>query len=252
MGGILGRAGRWLAASRYLRERAFYDVVPDILLPRRPGELRALEIGCGGGKLLLDLSRAGWCSEGFEVDPIAAQIARDRSGRPVRVGDFRKEEIPSGSYDLVVLNHVLEHLENPIAALQRVRELLAPGGRVVIFYPNPEGLGARVYDIHWLAWDVPRHLVLPPGRELAKHVRRVGLVPTQVRSTARGAEGVFALSRAQKQGESVVVGEYQLRAIDRILTAAEGLLVRLGFFAGEEVIMAFTSVEDGKRVESIS
>jgi hypothetical protein len=73
-----------------------------------------------------------------------------------------------------------------------------------------------------------------------------------VRSTARGAEGVLALSRAQKEGKSVVVGEYQLRATDRMLAAVERALVRLGLFSGEEIIMAFTSGEDEEVVGTLS
>lgn len=235
--GALGRIGRWLASSRYLRERAFNDYVPDVLLPLRSGTMRALEIGCGSGELLRGLTQVGWDAEGIEVDPIAAQLAREVSGQPVREGDFRKLALQNGSYDLIVLNHVLEHLEDPIIALKRTRELLAPGGRVALFYPNPAALGARIYGAEWLAWDVPRHLVIPTWMGLAKQARRSGLILTQVRSTARTAEGVLAHSRAYRKGRSVVLGNYSPSVYDRSLALLERALVCFGFFVGEEIIM---------------
>ena len=246
--GVLGRIGRLLASSRYLRERAFNDCVPDVLLPLKPGKIRALEIGCGSGVLLRGLAQVGWDAEGIEVDPIAAQLAREVSGQPVREGDFRKIALQSGSYDLVVLNHVLEHLEDPIFALTRTRELLAPGGRVALFYPNPAALGAKIYGAEWLAWDVPRHLVIPTWRALAKQARRSSLVPIQVRSTARTAEGVLAHSRAYRKGQSVVLGDYSPTVYDRSLALLERALVWFGFFVGEEIIMELRASDDEESV----
>lgn len=248
--GGLARVGRWLAANRYVRERAFHNYVPDVMLPFKPGRLRALEIGCGSGKLLSCLSEVGWDVEGVEVDPIAAQIARRVSGQPVWDGDFRKASLPARSYYLIVLHHVFEHLDDPISVLRLARELLAPGGRLVIFYPNPFALGARTYGSDWLAWDVPRHLVLPPGKELARHARRAGLIAIQLRSTARGAGGVIALSRAHKEGKPVVVGVYDLTLADRALAFLEAVLVRLGFFVGEEIRIVFEASEDEEVIET--
>lgn len=245
--GLYGIVGRWLAASRYLREKAFHDYVPDALLPFNSENGRALEIGCGSGKLLLGLSRVGWRAEGVEVDPVAAQLAREVSGQRVWDGDFRRASLEAGSYDLIVLNHVLEHLEDPISALQRGRELLAPGGRVVLLYPNPSSLGARIYRADWLAWDVPRHLVLPAGKQLWRHAYRAGLLPVKLQSSASGAEGVLALSRARSEGKRVVVGHYRLTPAVRVLATLERVLVRLGFFVGEEITMELRGAEDEER-----
>lgn len=242
--GVEGIVGRMFAASRYLREKAFHDYVPDDMLPRSQANGRALEVGCGSGRLLLGLSRVGWRAEGVEVDPIAAQLAREISGQRVLDGDFRRVSLDSGSYDLIVLNHVLEHLDHPIAALRRVCDLLAPGGRVVLLYPNPSSLGARTYRADWLAWDVPRHLVLPAGKQLSKHVYRAGLIPLKTQSSASGAEGVLALSRARSEGKHVVMGQYSLTPAVRLLAALERLLVQVGFFLGEEITLVLARAED--------
>lgn len=246
--GVQGIVGRVLAASRYLREKAFHDYVPDEMLPRNSVNGRALEVGCGSGQLLLGLSRVGWRAEGVEVDPVAAQLAREISGQRVWEGDFRRVSLDAGSYDLIVLNHVLEHLDHPIEALGRVRDLLAPGGRVVLLYPNPSSLGARIYGADWLAWDVPRHLVLPPGKQLSRHVWRAGLIPLKTQSSASGAEGVLALSRARSEGKHVVMGRYSLTPAVRVLAALERLLVRVGFFLGEEVTLVLAGAENDESV----
>ena len=139
--GLLARIARLLAASPYVRERAFHNYVPDVLLPFKPGRLRALEIGCGSGKLLRCLSKVGWEVEGIEIDPIAAQLARLASGRPVWEGEFRNAPLRARSYDLIVLNHVFEHLDDPISVLQRARPR-GTGGSVL-----SQSIGAGRQDL---------------------------------------------------------------------------------------------------------
>jgi SAM-dependent methyltransferase len=234
--GLEGFCGKVLALSRNLRERAFYNQVEDILLPRAIG-LRALDVGCGNGRLMKKLESTGYEVEGVEFDPSAAEMARRLTGRCIWDGDFRKINLPLGSYDLIVLHHVIEHLEDPLEGLRRIKELLVPGGRVALFYPNPQSLGARVFRSSWYPWEVPRHLVLPCGRALAKKASCIGLVPIRIYTSARESTEFFAMSRAYLKNKPIRTGECQIARIDRLMGFLARALVKIGFFVGEEVVI---------------
>lgn len=235
--GAIGLLGRVLATVRPMRERALAGLF-DELLPWRRGPMRALDAGCGAGGLLVRLTALGWQAEGVEVDPVAADVARTTSGRPVRVGDFRAIDLPTGAYDLVVLSHVFEHLDDPITALRRLRSLLAPGGRLVLIYPNPESLGARIFGPAWFHWDPPRHLVIPPARALAHAAAGVGLKVVRLRTAGPRAHFGTRHSRAVRNGligpdlRVPPASAWDVRAgrVERVLTAA-------GVPVGEEVIL---------------
>jgi hypothetical protein len=64
---------------------------------------------------------------------------------------------------------VFEHLDEPhAAASRRLAGLLVPAGRTVLIYPNPVGLGARLFRSLWTEWDPPRHLVMSPLSAICK------------------------------------------------------------------------------------
>jgi SAM-dependent methyltransferase len=72
----------------------------------------------------------------------------------------RIEDAPfaPGSFGHIRLNHVLEHLPDPLRSLRRIRQLMAPGGSLFIEVPNADAVAAWLYGHCWLGWDVPRHL----------------------------------------------------------------------------------------------
>jgi SAM-dependent methyltransferase len=179
----------------------------------------------------------GWEVDGIEWDPIAADLARRRSGRPVWDGDFRKVELPLAQYDLVLLAHVFEHLDAPLMALQRIRELLKPGGRAVLYYPNPESLGAWLFRDSWYHWDAPRHLVLPPKQALVKAATWVGLVPIRFRTGSKGAVNYFAYSRAYRAGRPMDLSQPETNTWDYLVAALEHSLLWLGLPLGEEAVL---------------
>jgi SAM-dependent methyltransferase len=224
-----------LSAWRRLRERAFYDLVIDELIPAGGRAGRALEIGCGAGELMQRLQRVGWDVEGVEWDAAAAEVARMASGCPVWVGDFREAPLRAGGFQLIVLNHVFEHLADPLAALGRMRELLAPEGRAVLVFPNPQSLGAKVYRSAWFHWDAPRHLVLPSVPALVSAAPSAGLRVARVRTSAKFAAAHSAPSRAYRAGlgaDATVVGPR-----DQAFAFVERGLVALGLNLGEEAIV---------------
>jgi SAM-dependent methyltransferase len=172
--GALGSIAKVLAASARLREQAFYGTT-DELIPRTKRRVRALDVGCGAGTLMKQLQQTGWEVEGVEWNPVGAERARRNTGRPVITGDFREADLPLASYDLILLSHVFEHLEEPIGALRRIKELLAADGRAALFYSNPQSLGARILGKWWFCWEMPRHLVMPPVAVLADAARKRGV-----------------------------------------------------------------------------
>lgn len=235
--GAIGWLGRLLSKSRRLRERAFYGLAPDEMLPFKPGAARALEVGCGAGRLLKALDQVGWQVEGFEVDEKAAEIARRTSGRQVTVGDFQKADLPLAAYDLVVLNHVIEHLPDTRGCLRKIADILAPGGRAVLVYPNIRSLGARIFREDWLHWDPPRHLILPPVMAFRNAAAGAGMVTAGLKSSARYAAGFTACSRRYRKCEPLNPYTVSITLQDRLFSLCERALMAVGFKLGEELVI---------------
>lgn len=104
-------------------------------LRRRTGGRRLLEVGCAYGLLLDHLSKHGWDVSGVEVSPISSTYARDSLGLDVRTGTLEEAGFPEGSFDVILLLDVLEHLHRPFDTLSTISGLLAPGGMLVVQCP---------------------------------------------------------------------------------------------------------------------
>jgi SAM-dependent methyltransferase len=134
---------------------------------------RVLEIGCGGGWMLGALREQGRWVVGTERSLEAARPARE-NGSLVFVGDLTALS-PRASFDVIVLFHVLEHLEDPRAALAACAAHLAAGGRIVVGVPNRASWQARAFGSAWFHLDVPRHVVHFSPRSLDRAFAAVGL-----------------------------------------------------------------------------
>ncbi len=131
--------------------RARRDILSDYLIRygNMPKGARILEIGCGTGHNLPMLARFGEV-DAIEIDPAAREIASERLGKPV--GDAPLPDLPGvarGSYDLVAVLDVVEHIEDDVAALKGMASLLKPGGKILIAVPAHQWL--------WSAHDVVNH-----------------------------------------------------------------------------------------------
>lgn len=228
--GLIGAAGSILAEIPFLRERAFYGVVMDECLPNDESGGRALDIGCGTGWMLGRLKQVGWDVEGVEWDEHTAEAASARSGSPVRVGDFRDIDLAEGIYKLIVLNHVFEHLHDPVGAAEHLYKLLSEGGRAVLIFPNVESVDAAWFRENWFPWEAPRHLVFPSMKGMRKLVSRTKFSRIKVRSRA----GVFFWEESK---QLVNDGNRKLNAFERILYSMQTVAAHLGLNKGSEVIV---------------
>lgn len=131
--------------------RARRDILSDYLerYGNVPKGARILEIGCGTGHNLPMLGQFGDV-DAIEIDPAARSIASERLGKPV--GDAPLPDLPGvakGSYDLVAVLDVVEHIEDDVAALKGMASLLKPGGKILIAVPAHQWM--------WSAHDVVNH-----------------------------------------------------------------------------------------------
>jgi SAM-dependent methyltransferase len=230
-------AGSALALSPSLRRRARFGLV-DGLEPPVGRRGRCLEVGPGQGVDLFCLRALGWEAHGLEVDPVAAARARETSGCEVTVGTLDTAEYAPGSFDLVYMSHVLEHLPDPGRALRRCFELLAPTGRLVLVHPNPGALTVRIFGRSSCVFEPPRHLVLPAGAAAVALLRSLGFADARAATSARHAASYFAASRVQRAGgrwDWSRLGGPAL--VDRALAATEAVLVALGAPLGEEIVL---------------
>ena len=122
------------------------------------GSGRLLDIGCGAGDFLLACRRRGWTGVGVEQG--GAPVMQQQDALAIKVvAPERMHELEAGSFEVVTIWHVLEHLPEPRATLEAVRRLLSPSGRLVVEVPNFGSWQARIGGPDWFHIDVPRHLL---------------------------------------------------------------------------------------------
>ncbi len=154
--------------TRWFRRRRV-DVIRRLT---RPGAV--LDVGCGRGFTLRFLSDLGYRAVGVELSELAAQHARETLGLDIRTGDFLSQPFEAGEFEAVVFWHSLEHIRDPLRAIDRASEILRPGGLLVVAVPNFQSMQAGVAGAEWFHLDVPRHYVHFSSRGLEKALRQRG------------------------------------------------------------------------------
>lgn len=155
---------------------------------------RMLDLGCGPGFLLKAAQDAGWRTAGADVSGFAASYARETFGiRDVLTASLEEVEFPNESFDVVTLQHVIEHFRDPVRMVSRIKEWLVPGGLIWAETPDIDSGGARRAGTHWVHIKVPEHLFYFSERTLTRLLVGQGF---EVCSAHREVEGTGFLNVA--------------------------------------------------------
>ena len=115
-----------------------------------------LDYGCGTGEFVLHAAKNGYTAAGYEPDHNAGEMAHTKGARVF--SSWEDLEAHAGSFDVITLWHVLEHIPNPHEVLQKLQDKLRKGGLMVVAVPMANSYDAQHYKEAWAAWDLPRHL----------------------------------------------------------------------------------------------
>lgn len=167
-----------------------------------PEPRRFLEIGTGEGELLTLLARRGYRGDSVDVSEAAVQHAtrlleaRGVEGITVRRGDLFDE---TGSYPLIILFEVLEHLERDVDVLAHLASLLEPGGRLILSVPA-----------HMRLWgptdEIVGHVRRYERQELASRLTEAGLEPLRVWSVAVPVSNALLALRGHLNRRRIAAG----------------------------------------------
>lgn len=170
-----------------------------------PGPVgRVLDVGCGSGGFLKHLETAGWATFGVEPSESAVSAAHAARLENVRCGELPDAGLPDSSFDAVRFWHVLEHIEEPRAALEEARRLLRPGGSLTVGVPNRRSLLARVARDNWFFLDVPRHLWHFDKRTLRELVEGCGFSVERLRTSTSPTSLLGTLDYRRGGGERLL------------------------------------------------
>ena len=118
---------------------------------------KILDIGCGVGDFLHTMEQHGWEGTGVEPSEEAKAIAKNRIKAQL-LSSEEQENLIDGSFDVITMWHVLEHVDALRWQIQQLYRLCKPGGRIIIALPNYKSYDGQYYKAAWAAYDVPRHL----------------------------------------------------------------------------------------------
>jgi SAM-dependent methyltransferase len=143
---------------------------------------RFLDVGCNMGMLLRHVRRMGWTPVGVEPSPAVARLAIEKFG--LEVHNCFLHEVPDwerGSFDVIALSDVFEHVTDPIGFLTHAGRLLAPDGILYIKVPNARWNALKQATIRFFGgapnqklWDSYEHVVHYTDRTLAAMLDRAG------------------------------------------------------------------------------
>jgi len=118
---------------------------------------KILDIGTGTGYFSHTMQQKGWQVEAIEKSEQARSFAKKNFNLDIK-DDSGLNDFSSGSFDVITLWHVMEHLEHLNETWERLHELLKDDGCLVVAVPNCSSYDAQKYKEFWAAYDVPRHL----------------------------------------------------------------------------------------------
>lgn len=162
------------------------------LIPHIKPDAKILDIGSGNGDFLCYFKKHGVKDlHGIDFNTHAIKIMEKR-GIQAFHGMYLNYQGKKESFDLISMNHYIEHVLNPVAELQKSFDLLKPGGILFGILPNFNGLERSFFKKFWGGNHVPRHTFQYSDKQLKNLLKKTGFAQVKIKHDIN--PGSFAIS----------------------------------------------------------
>ncbi len=219
------------------------DIAHMYLRDMPPGQV--LDIGCGDARFLNRMKQLGWAVQGVDFDAAAASNAKNLYDIDVKIGTLEYLKFSENSFDVVTMNHVIEHVFDPVALLSEVHRILRPGGRLVIVTPNAGSMGHRIFGRFWRGLEPPRHIQIFTPTALEAVANSAALKIDKVFTTAVNAWIIFSASFVIKRRNGTsTLGDVKPKRSEQIeglkMQITEAGRLKNSHAEGEEIVLIAT------------
>lgn len=171
----------------------FQKRVDIILEYLKPSQKKVIDIGTSTGIMLDIFKDLGFETWGVEPSQ-SAKIAKDK-GHKITKSYFEDAKLPKNYFDVIVMNHTLEHLSNPLKVLKKIHQILTPDGYLLIDVPNAGGFGSKLLKDKW-PYKLPKeHKSQFTKKCLSKIFRQAGFQVVHFESRS----GIFEFANPVKE-----------------------------------------------------
>ncbi len=139
-----------------LRAKTIVSRLDRSLKPTPGTRQKVLDIGCGRGSLLTALRDMGYECHGVERNEFpSGDLPR---GIKFHTGNLKDIAFNKDFFDVIIIWHVLEHIDDPVAMIAEVSKILRPDGLLAIAVPNFGSVQSEFFKQNWFHLDLPRHI----------------------------------------------------------------------------------------------
>lgn len=151
------------------------------------GQGKLLDVGCGGGWFIHRMQQRGWDVTGIDFSAHAVEMTRKNYQLPAHIGTLPHPKIQPESFDVVNLGAVLEHVHDPLTTIQSAKDVLRPGGWLVVSVPNLDSWGFRQFGEDWHPLCLPHHLLHFTPTTLKRLIQAQGMEVRELRIVGRSS-----------------------------------------------------------------
>jgi 2-polyprenyl-3-methyl-5-hydroxy-6-metoxy-1,4-benzoquinol methylase len=152
------------------------------MLARRYGErgARLLEVGSGMGHLVAQLEDK-FETYGLDLNQWAVKESKSVVNRSsLQIASAQELPFEDGSFNLVIIKHIVEHLPNPEKAINEIGRVTTKGGTLILATPNLRSMLKPWKGGKWIGYQDPTHISLKLPQDWLALIRKAGFAPQKV------------------------------------------------------------------------
>lgn len=194
-----------------------------------------LDFGCGSGAIFNNRIWSTWDKYGYDFDPNVAAC-----GNSLNFKYIPYDSIGNMKFDLIMMNHVVEHLEFPCEVLKFLKRCMNEKSVLLIRTPNADSTSHRFFKKFWRGIEAPRHLVVYSLSGIHNLLNSLGLTVVEHSIRVDGSGSIFTKSLMAAMGfrRIQVAPESLIQKIFRnVFDIIIRILHKLRLYSGDEIML---------------